>query len=127
MEGLNDFEQAVLDKLLAGDHPVLLALRAQAERARMTSREFSRVGFICEFEVPPDVPPLPPRSDVAFGDVHASMDGLEYGAGFVVFVREGRLAALEGYTYEEPWPEDVRNVELSYQREPRELTFSERR
>jgi hypothetical protein len=125
MEGLNDLERAVLDKLLAGDHPLLLALRAQADGARMTSRKYTGVGFFCDFEVPPDVPPLATR-DFAFGDVNASMDGLEYGAGFVLFVREGRLATLEGYTYEEPWPKDVRNVKLSYRREPRELVFSVR-
>jgi len=32
MEGLNEFEQQVLDKLLAGDNPVLVALRADAHR-----------------------------------------------------------------------------------------------
>jgi hypothetical protein len=123
MEGLNTLEQAVLDKLLAGDHPVLITLRAQAERAHVTRREYTGVGFFCDFEVPSDLRPLAAGSNFRVGDVNASLDGLEHGAGFVLVVRDGRLATLEGYTYEEPWPPEVRNLKLTYQREPRELPF----
>jgi hypothetical protein len=123
MESLNAFEQAVLDRLLAGDHPVLVALRTQAGRAQVTRREHTERGFSCEFETPADLPPAETRSDFRIGDVNASLDGLEHGAGFLLFIRNGRLAMLEGYTYEEPWPQEVRNLKLSYQREPRELPF----
>jgi hypothetical protein len=30
--------------------------------------------------------------------------GLVHGAGFVVFIDQGRLAVLEGFTYDEDWP-----------------------
>jgi hypothetical protein len=123
VEGLTDFEQAVLEKLLAGDHAVLAALRAQAARARLTSRENTGVGFHCCLEVPPDVPLVTP-ADFELGDVDATIEGLEHGAGFLLFVRGGRMTMLEGYSYEEPWPQTIRNVNLSYQREPRELGLS---
>ncbi len=123
VEGLNDFEQAVLEKLLAGDHAVLAGLRTQAARARLASRENTGVGFHCSFEVPPDVPLVTP-ADFELGDVDATIEGLDHGAGFLLFVRGGRMTMLEGYSYEEPWPREVRNVKLSYQREPRELPLS---
>lgn len=119
-EGLTDFEEAVLEKLLAGDHPVLVQLRAQAATARLVSRENTGVGFYCTFETLPDVPLVTP-TDFELGDVDATIEGLEHGAGFLLFVRGGRMTVLEGYSYEEPWPPDVRNVKLSYQHEPREL------
>ena len=120
--GLNEFEQAVLEKLLAGDHPVLAVLRAQAQAARLASREYTGAGFFLSFDVPPDASLLPTK-DFHFGDVNAVVDGLRYGAGFVVFVRGGRLDTLEGYSYEEPWPKEIRGFKLSYQREPRELSL----
>jgi hypothetical protein len=122
MQGVNALEQAVLDKLLAGDHPVLVALRAQAQRARVTRRENTGEGFFCDFHVPSDVPQATER-DFRLGDVNANLDGLQHGAGFVLFVRNGRLATLEGYTYEESWPQEIRNLKLTYQREPRELAL----
>lgn len=124
MEALSNFEQAVLDKLLAGDHPVLAVLRAQAQRARLASREYTGAGFYLSFEVPPDAPALA-MQDFHFGDVNAAVDGLQYGAGFVVFVRSGRLETLEGYSYEEPWPKEIGSFTLSYQHEPRDLKIPE--
>jgi hypothetical protein len=121
MEELDNFENAVLTKLLAGNHPLLTALRSQAERARLISRDYTGTGFYCTFAVPSDVPPLTQYLDFQFGDVNAKISGLKHGAGFVVFVRVGRLHTLEGYSYDEPWPEVLGDFELSYQREPRNL------
>lgn len=121
MYTLNEFEQAVLDKLLAGDHEILAGLREQAAHARVTSREQTDSGFYCNFEVPADIPTLNGSPDFELGDVDASVDGLEHGAGFLLFVRNGRISFLEGYSYEEPWPAKVKNFRLRYRAEPRPL------
>ena len=119
MEDLNRLESAVLAKLLAGDHPLLTALRSQAERGRVASREYTGTGFFCTFAMPPDAPLLSEHSDFQFGDVNARISGLKHGAGFVIFIRGGRLDTLEGCTYDEPWPEALDDFDLSYQSEPR--------
>jgi hypothetical protein len=121
ISGLTQFEQAVLDKLLAGDHAVLGVLRAQAAQARLTSREQTGVGFFCELEVPADAPRVTAPGDFELGDVGATIDGLEQGAGFLLFVRDGRMTMLEGYTYDEPWPAEIRSFTLTYQSEPRDF------
>jgi hypothetical protein len=109
---LNNFEQAVLDKLLDGDHAALKVLRLQANGARIAKREVSPVGFYCDFEV--DVAAAVARGNFHIGDVHASILGLTRGAGFVLFVESGRIAMLEGYTYDEPWPDRVGAFSLFY-------------
>ena len=119
MEGLNALEQAVLDKLLSGDHPVLAALRAQAEKALLVRREYTGVGFFCDFEVPSDAPIL--KGDFHIGDVSGDLQDLAHGAGFVLFIRDGRLDALEGFTYDEPWPKEIGAFTLTYTAEPRDL------
>lgn len=124
MENLTKFERAVLNKLLTGDHPVLSTLRAQAQAASLAAREYTGAGFFLSFDVPPEAPVLATRN-FHFGDVNAAVDGLQYGAGFVIFVRGGRLDTLEGYSYEEPWPNEIRNFKLTYQREPREIELPE--
>jgi hypothetical protein len=40
---------------------------------------------------------------MALGDVTATIEGLEHGAGFVLFVQDGVLDVLEGFSYDEPW------------------------
>lgn len=100
---LEPLDAAVLETLLAGNHPVLVALRAQLAEATLESRELSGVGFFTHFTLPPTVAPVPVRC-LRFGDVHGTIAGLEYGAGFVLFVDDGRLTMLEGFSYAEPWP-----------------------
>lgn len=118
MEDLSDFERAVLDKLLAGEHPALVTLREQARGARVVSREYTGVGFFITFDLAPDAPRL--RQDkFHFGDVNAQVDGLEHGAGFVLFVQGGALSLLEGYTYAEDWPGEIGEFQLTYQHSPR--------
>jgi hypothetical protein len=120
MNGLSHFESAVLAKLLSGDHPILAALRLQAERARLVSRDLDGSGFYCDFAVPSDVPPLPGNLNLSFGDVTAKVNGLKYGAGFVVFVRDGYLVTLEGYCFED-WPDVITDFELISPSEPRDF------
>jgi hypothetical protein len=43
-----------------------------------------------------------------------SVSGLKHGVGFLVFVEDGKLRELEGYTYDEPWPDRLDHFELHY-------------
>lgn len=123
MEGLEDLARSVLDKLLAGEHPVLGALRVQAQHARLLTRESTGVGFYCSFDVPPDIPIVEPRN-FEIDDVNGELQGLAHGAGFVLFIRDGRLDMLEGFSYNEPWPSEIRNLKLNYHHEPRKLKIT---
>ena len=110
---LEPLEAAVLDKLLSGEQPVLIALRAQLAGATVKSREFTGVGFFTEFALAPEAVPAPVRT-LRFGDVQATVSGLNHGAGFVIFVDQGLLTMLEGYSYGEPWPEKIDEFSVSY-------------
>ena len=121
LEGATALEHQVMEMLLAGDNSVLDCLRRQASSARVSSRENTGVGFFCDFELPADAPTVTGAANFELGDVDATIEGLEYGAGFLLFVRKGRMTMLEGYSYEEPWPSEVRHFTLTYRTEPREL------
>ena len=121
LAGLNVLEQAVMEKLLAGDHVLLAALRRQADSTLVVSREYTGVGFYCVFEV--RAPGVEGPLDFELADVYAAMEGVEHGVGFVLFVRNGRLAWLEGATFEGPWPRTLDRFQLFYRNEPRELPF----
>src|SRR5256885_15953729 len=103
---LNELEVAALALLLEGDSPVLTALRRQLTVAAVRERELTGVGFFTSFKVPPNASRAPVPSNFApFGDVGADIEGLRHGAGFLLFLKDGYLDMLEGYTYGEPWPD----------------------
>jgi hypothetical protein len=111
--GLDPIEVAVLNDLLAGQHPVLNALRAQLGGLRVTQRENTGAGFFTEFTVAPTAVPAP-AAKLCFGDVEATIRGLRNGAGFLLYVDRGLLVMLEGYAYEEPWPETITEFAVRY-------------
>ncbi len=105
---------SALGLLLDGDDQVLQILRTQLNMARAGMVEYSGSGFFLEFELPHEVPSVPGESTFSFGDVVAQVEGWENGAGFVVFVRAGRLHMLEGYSFEEKWPPDLPRYSVQY-------------
>jgi hypothetical protein len=108
MEPLNEFERAVLTSMLEGDDPVSTALRSQLAVVAVRHRKFTGVGFFTDLAVPADTLPAPTSSGVpALPDVGADIEGLRHGAGFVLFLENGFLHCLEGYTYGEAWPARV--------------------
>lgn len=115
MEDPNELERAILEKLFDGVHPALRSLRHQAELAKVVSRRFTGAGFFTSFELPNALPAASvPSAKIRFGDVGANIPGLQHGAGFLVYVDDGKLTMLEGYSYDEKWPERVENFELHY-------------
>lgn len=120
-EELNQLERAVLAKLMDGDHPTLTQLRSQLDDARVLTREFSGVGFFTELRVISSKALSDVSASIRFGDVLATFDELDHGAGFLLYVDNGVINTLEGYTFGELWPGQPSGVQLSYTSTPRNL------
>jgi hypothetical protein len=116
MSDLSTLERAVMNKLLEGEDDVLSILRRQLEEAKVSERRMTGVGFYLTFAIPNGVSRLPERPTVRFGDVHAEIAKLTNGAGFLLYLQNGCLHVLEGYTYDEPWPSETERFKLRYDR-----------
>ena len=76
---LTAFERRVVDACLAGDAPVLAALRAQADQASVERREDTGDGVRVFFVVPDTVAPVEPAA-MNFSDVDLDIAGVDDGA-----------------------------------------------
>ena len=112
----DDFEEDVMKRLLAGDDEILIKLRGQYEVATIHSRDFTGAGFFTHFRLAGKSLRLDRRNSFHFGDVIGQKDGsTDDAVGFVLFVKDGILDYLEGYTFgAETWPEDLKDYRLSY-------------
>jgi hypothetical protein len=109
---MNSLELAVLDKMLAGDHPILEGLRRSLLRVVVRSRKLTGVGFFTDLELPDGTSfPWPGTSRFIVNDVNGQIGGSEHGAGFVAFIDKDSFC-LEGFTYDEPWPKEIGAFEL---------------
>lgn len=109
-----ELEQAVIQKLLNGKSETFQILQHQYRASNIRERQMTGTGFFTYFSVPRDVLPLPGTPSFCFGDVQAKMTGLKLGAGFLLTVNKGYIYDLEGYSYEEPWPENFELIRLFY-------------
>jgi hypothetical protein len=114
MSNLSPLERDVLTMLLDGSDKNLYLLREQFQNMEISSRKMTGVGFFTEFTIPPTFPRLPGRPSFKLGDVNATANDLEFGLGFVLYVANGALSMLEGYTYGEPWPNRIAGLKLTY-------------
>jgi hypothetical protein len=111
---LNPLEIHILSKLLLGDDFVLEILRNQFRHILVRSRENTGVGFFTNFSVPPEIERIPNRRSLHLSDVNATASNVAHGIGFVLFVCDGALEMLEGFTYDEPWPLEISDLRLTY-------------
>ena len=106
-------EKEIMKMLLEGDLPTLRILREQFRLSNVSDRRFSGVGFFTDFEVPDGTEKTDVKS-FRLGDVIAEIDHLKHGAGFLLFVENGVISMLEGFCYDENWPETIEGFKLSY-------------
>ena len=98
-----EVERRLLDALLAGDHPVLHALRRQARVATTNDRFFSGGGVDIEIHVPRAEPAVQPAA-FTLSDVAFELKGTEKGGQALLFVRDGFLQRLTLSNWTADWP-----------------------
>lgn len=114
---LTPLEHDAIAMIVSPAHPVMDALKAQLAACRTKSREFTGVGFYTRLVVPQALA-VASVDRLYLSDVHAEIDGLQHGAGFVLFVVGGMLEELEGFTFDEPWPDRIEHFTLERDTNP---------
>ena len=102
---LEQFEKVVMSALLAGEDPLLAALREQYSVATVRDREISASGFVTRFEVPPSVPAID-RKLLHLDDLQVEVEGAKTPVDTALNVHNGRLRSLECSVYEGAFPRD---------------------
>ena len=110
-----EFEKKLMEMLLMGDDPVLKALRNQYYNSTVESTKFTGAGFYTNLKVNADIPPLVGGKTFRINDIDASFGDIKEAIGFILFIKEGYLLMLEGYTLaSDIWPDEYSSVVLIY-------------
>ena len=96
---LSALEHAVLDAISLQVPKLADELAQLLLRVHVTSCLNTGAGLYTALEVPSDAILEGIKSPV--GDVGAAVAGLEHGMGFLLWLEDGRMHQLEGYSYEE--------------------------
>lgn len=111
----DEFENGLMNMLLAGEDNILLGLRGQYDKCTVKARRFTGVGFYTDFKVNRVHEPVAGGKSFYIGDVDGAVDGNKGTLGFVLFIKDGFISSLEGYAnLLDVWPEEYSNIELTY-------------
>jgi hypothetical protein len=95
MENLYPLERAALEAIARQVPDHTDALSRQLTQARVIARRNTGAGFYTTLDTSSDDRLCGVTSPI--GDVGASVDHLQHGMGFLLWLREGRMHELEGY------------------------------
>ena len=106
-QSFENFESDAMTRIIAENPNLSDKLTRQYSSAKVVSREFTGVGFFTDFEVMDKESKLDDCANLQLGNVQAKIKGIEFGAGFVLFIKDGFIKLLECYTYGEPLPAQI--------------------
>ena len=106
-------EKEVMNLLVAGESEECKALQQQFAHSKITGRDFTGCGFYTYFEIPDEYKfnNLHGRID----DVHATLKNPDDAILFILWVRDGKMATLEGVQWSNlEWLNDYIGAEFGY-------------
>ena len=111
---LSRLEQQILKAMALADRE-RSTMEAQIRAATVISREYTNVGFFTKLSIPDDLAALD-RGRWRLEDMpsgFAQHPVLTAGASFILWIKEGRLVTLEGFTNDGDWPADETEFRVS--------------
>jgi len=113
MNGFISFEKTVIENiLLYSEREYIDKIRQQYKNADVVTRKFTGIGFFTHFSVADKSLYLNEDINFKLGGIYAEINDIKYGTGFVLYVSNGVITQLEGYTYREAWPEEITEYKL---------------
>ena len=111
----------VMNLLLNGEDEVLRILREQYKNAGIVLEEDNESGFYINYYVDRIINPISlVNSTFQIGDVDGMINGIDGAVGFILYIKDGYLEMLEGYTNAvDKWPETDAEINLDYDSQPR--------
>src|SRR5688572_4118424 len=106
---LNKLEQAVL--ALFFESELMEIVNGNLNKAEITDREFTGVGFITQIQ-PNQVKILKGPASFTGGRIGAKLNS-SIDVGFVIYIKDSYVDALEGYTEDGEWPDKIDWFDLS--------------
>ena len=112
LEEMKRLVAALVPRLLQGTDPAYAVLRQQFAAASITVKAETTWGFYADFQFSEDTSRVEPP-DFCGGDAKIKIEGVKNGATCVLYVKGGRLSFLEVATYDEPWIDPPKFLDVS--------------
>ncbi|MBQ7339073.1 MAG: hypothetical protein IJW40_11570 [Clostridia bacterium] len=102
-----EFEKIIITDIIDQYPEYKQKLQAQFASSVVQKREFFMRGFSTDYEVVAVEETLGEDKNLQLGNHQWNINGLSNGSDYILWIKNGLISSLEGFTYEEPWPDDI--------------------
>ena len=103
----DEFEKTIITDIIEQYPEYKSKLRAQFEHAVVQKRAFSKYGFSTDYAVTTPEKTLGDDVNLQLGKRQWNINGLQNGSDYILWIKNGLISSLEGFSYEEPWPNEI--------------------
>ena len=103
----DEFEKIIITDIIEQYPEYKQKLQAQFEKITVQKREFSTYGFSTHYEVTVAEETLGNDKNLQLGKCQWSINGLNHGSDYILWIKNGFISCLEGFSYNEPWPNEI--------------------
>lgn len=107
-----ELEKAVIGRMLDDRDLKPARTTVHFDKVTVSDREYTGVGFVTEFARSQELKLFDDGVSLRWGKTGARLNASKLETGYLVYVDDGYVTAVEGYTYGDPWPPQVEQIEL---------------
>ena len=103
----DEFENKIITDIIEQYPEYKQKLQAQFEKMIVQEREFSTYGFSTYYVVTAGEDTLGADENLQLGKHQWDINGLTRGSDYILWIKNGLISCLEGFSYNEPWPDEI--------------------
>ena len=103
----DEFEKIIITDIIEQYPEYKQKLQAQFEKITEQKREFSTYGFSTHYAVTSAEETLGNNKNLQLGKCQWNINGLQHGSDYILWIKNGLISCLEGFSYNEPWPDEI--------------------
>ena len=101
------FEKIIITDIIDQYPEYQSKLQAQFEKITVQKREFSAYGFSTYYVVTATEDTLGDGENLQLGKHQWKINGLQHGSDYILWIKNGLISCLEGFSYHEHWPNEI--------------------
>lgn len=106
----DEFEKIIIEDIIHTYPKYAEKLTRQYNSATVVGRDINSHGFYTRFEVK-DKDAAIDESVKQLGENQWNLNDLKYGSDYILWIKNGLISCLEGFSYGEPWPKKIKFCE----------------
>ena len=102
-----EFEKIIITDIMEQYPQYKQKLQAQFESIVVQKREFFACGFSTDYAVTAVEETLGEDKNLQLGEHQWNINGLKHGSDYILWITNGLISSLEGFSYQERWPDEI--------------------